>query len=372
MLIVFKGRRSSPPFLFIEYMSDIVFKMIAATDVGLVRTNNEDNFTVNPDLTKSEWASPAQPDDVISLGENGCVMVVADGMGGMNAGEVASELAIKGIRRSFEEVSDFSRITSSSSHIESFLKKAIVSADSDIKKRVKEDSSTSGMGTTIVIAWVIGNVVHVAWCGDSRAYLFNPMSGLSRLSRDHSYVQQLVDAGKLDADLAFDHPNSNIITKSLGDFNSPAQPDYICHGLTTGDEILLCSDGLCGLIRDEEIFGILAQDWGSIEETLGALFDGALNAGGHDNITIALMQCVSVEEPKLERTLTATVKPRKSRGTLWIIVLVVALLAAGAYYAGSRGWLDKAHVATLINKILPAPADSLSAPGSADINNSTE
>ena len=172
-------------------MSDITFKMTAATNVGLVRTNNEDNFIVNPDLTAPEWLVPSEPDALIPLGKNGCVMVVADGMGGMNAGEVASDLAVRGIRKSFGDVVDFSKITDSSSHIETFMKKAIVSADSDIKKKVKEDPSTEGMGTTIVMAWVLGNVVHVAWCGDSRAYLFNRQSGLSRLSLPDSVQREI-------------------------------------------------------------------------------------------------------------------------------------------------------------------------------------
>ena len=90
--------------------------MTAATNVGLVRTNNEDNFIVNPDLTAPEWLVPSEPDALIPLGKNGCVMVVADGMGGMNAGEVASDLAVRGIRKSFGDVVDFYKITDSSSH----------------------------------------------------------------------------------------------------------------------------------------------------------------------------------------------------------------------------------------------------------------
>ena len=155
-------------------MSDITFKMTVATNVGLVRTNNEDNFIVNPDLNAPDkWIVPANADDVFALGKGGCVMVVADGMGGMNAGEVASEIAVNYVKQAFSKVSDFSKISDCSNHIEDFLKKIIVEADAAIKKKVKEDPSTSGMGTTIVVAWIIGEVVHVAWCGDSRAYHFN-------------------------------------------------------------------------------------------------------------------------------------------------------------------------------------------------------
>ncbi|MBR0082965.1 MAG: serine/threonine-protein phosphatase [Bacteroidales bacterium] len=312
-------------------MSEITFKMTAVTNVGLVRTNNEDNFIVNPDLASDDWSIPSDTDAIIPLGKNGCVMVVADGMGGMNAGEVASEIAVCSIRKAFCDVSDFSKVTDTPGHIENFLRKAIVDADSDIKRKVKEDPGTEGMGTTIVVAWFLKNAVHVAWCGDSRAYLFNKASGLSRLSKDHSYVQQLVDSGKLDPDLAFDHPNSNIITRSLGDSNSVAQPDYVCKGLSAGDIVLLCSDGLCGLIRDEEIVDILSSEHEHIDDYREALLQGALEAGGHDNVTIALLECVSVEESELERTLSSTVKPRKKRrGWLWLIILL--LVAGGLYY----------------------------------------
>jgi len=330
-------------------MSDISFKLTAASHVGLVRTNNEDNFIVNPDLTQGKWEAPEDPDAIIPLGEHGCLLVVADGMGGMNAGEVASELAITGIRKAFDQIEDYSKITDTPSHIESFLKKIIVNADADIKKRVKEDPATSGMGTTIVVVWILENVAHVAWCGDSRAYLFNKNAGLCRLSHDHSYVQELVDTGKLDAELAFDHPNSNIITRSLGDFPSAAKPDYVCKGLTKGDIVMLCSDGLCGLIRDEEIVDIMNQDYEHIYELRNALFQGAFDAGGHDNVTIAMLECIEVQEPELTRTLTSTVKHR-SHPLKWIVILLAVLvaLAALAFVAYKMGWIDIQNLSKII------------------------
>lgn len=336
-------------------MSDITFKLTVATNVGLVRDNNEDNFIVNPDLScKDNWFVPASPDEVLSLGDNGCVMVVADGMGGMNAGEVASELAVNSIRDSFSQVNDFSKIIDCSNHIEAFLKKAIVEADSVIKKKVKEDPSTSGMGTTVVLVWVVENVAHVAWCGDSRAYIFNRQSGLSRLSNDHSYVQDLVDSGKLDPELAFDHPNSNIITRSLGDSPAKAQPDYVCKGLSAGDYLLLCTDGLCGLVRDEEILDILMSPKESLDVYKNTLFTAAFEAGGYDNVTIALFECVSVKEEELASTISpvasrkavankkkntekSDVSQKRGRSLIKIVAIVAAmfiLLAALAFFLG--------------------------------------
>ncbi len=322
-------------------MSQITFKLTATSNVGLIRTNNEDNYIVNPDLTKDKWECPEDADSALTLGENGCLLVVADGMGGLNAGEVASELAVTSIRKAFEAVGDFSKITDTGAHIENFLKKIIVNADSDIKKRVKDDPSTAGMGTTIVLAWVLENVAHIAWCGDSRAYLFNKNSGLSRLSHDHSYVQELVDAGKLDPELAFDHPNSNIITRSLGDFPTAARPDYISKGISTGDYILLCTDGLCGLIRDEEILDVMLTERDSLADYQNALIDAALEAGGHDNITIALMENCDVPENDLARTLTSTVKNKK-HGSLWIlwVILALLLLVGLCVLASHLGWIS--------------------------------
>lgn len=322
-------------------MSDITFKMTVATNVGLVRTNNEDNFIVNPDLDASDkWIVPANADDVFALGKDGCVMVVADGMGGMNAGEVASEIAVNYVKQAFSKVSDFSKISDCSNHVEDFLKKIIVEADAAIKKKVKEDPSTSGMGTTIVVAWIIGEVVHVAWCGDSRAYHFNRQSGLSRLSKDHSYVQELVDAGKLDPELAFDHPNSNIITRSLGDSPVKAQPDYVCKRLSAGDYVILCTDGLCGLVRDERILEIMMQERSSLAEYKTALFDASFEEGAYDNVTIALFECMSVKEENIASTVAPGApksKKKKKSGSLVkkILVFVLLMIALAGIFMAS-------------------------------------
>lgn len=342
-------------------MSDITFKMTAETNVGLVRTNNEDNFIVNPDLaSENNWFVPGDAEEVITLGENGCVLVVADGMGGMNAGEVASELAVEGIKAAFSKVEELSSLVKSADKIESFLKKAVVEADASIKKRLKEDPSTSGMGTTIVLVWVVNTTAHVVWCGDSRAYLFKPDSGIIRLTKDHSYVQELVDSGKLDAELAFDHPNSNIITRSLGDSPTKAQPDYVCRELQKDDVLLLCSDGLCGLCRDEEIGNVMAasEDLGACRDNL---IEAALNAGGYDNVTVALMKVISPGETE-DINATATlndqksVKKRKMTARLvWILILLVALVALAVCFK------DKLTIDMIQNLVKPDKLSFLSA-----------
>lgn len=275
-------------------MSDITFRLTGGTNVGLVRTNNEDNFIVNADLTRDVWFIPSDLSNDIKLGEAGCLFVVADGMGGMNAGEVASAIAVDSVKENFNNA-DLKKIIGSGNKMRDFMLKTIKIADKNIKKRVAEDSSTQGMGTTIVIGWVYNDKVHISWCGDSRAYLFNAKSGLIRLSKDHSYVQQLVDEGKLDAELAFDHPNSNIITRCLGDSMTEAQPDYVSRTIVEGDMVILCSDGLCGLCRDEEIIDILNQHGEDIEQCKSELILGALNAGGYDNVTVTIFQTKSIK-----------------------------------------------------------------------------
>lgn len=285
-------------------MSDLTFKLTVATNVGKVRTNNEDNFIVCPDLNDSNWLIPRNTNNVLDLKDSGCLLVVADGMGGMNAGEVASEIAIESVKEMFL-TSNISRIRGKARTIEKFIEKVIVTADKKIKCHVETNPQTSGMGTTIVLAWVVDGYAYIGWCGDSRAYCYNPERGLWRLSKDHSYVQQLVDSGKLDSDLAFDHPNSNIITRSLGDSSAKAKPDIVSYKLSEGDMLVLCSDGLCGLCRDEEIASVIdICNYSDIEDIKTSLISAALDAGGYDNVTVALFQCISTKKEILNSTVS--------------------------------------------------------------------
>lgn len=278
-------------------MSRIEFRLTAATHVGCVRTNNEDNFITNHDLSQSDWFVPQNVSQLIPLGKEGAILVVADGMGGLNAGEVASAIAVDTVKKHFMDT-ELSSVAKNQKSIEKFMCKVVVDADKEIKKHVKEHPETKGMGTTIVIAWVYSDVAHIVWCGDSRAYVFNPNEGLTRLTKDHSYVQELVDAGKLDEDLAIDHPDSNIITRCLGDFHGRANPDYTAYRLKSGDTLMLCSDGLCGVCRDEEILEVMDGAKEDIEQCRKQLILCALKAGGYDNVTVALLEAAIVESDK--------------------------------------------------------------------------
>lgn len=333
-------------------MSDIQFRIAAKTDVGLERSNNEDNFQVSANLEEAsmKWVNNQQ----YTLGRKGALLVVADGMGGMNAGEVASEIAINTVRESFapEKITD--EIVKNRFTIEKYMKGVIIEADKRIKEFAKENPDSRGMGTTIVIAWLFDGNLYVSWCGDSRAYIYNPNTGLFQISKDHSYVQELVDAGKISKEDAFDFPDSNIITRSLSDSTPKANPDCLLmpQKLCNNDIILLCSDGLNGMIRDEEIEKIIISNQGNMTECVDALIKGALDAAGADNCTVALCQILSGGEtsvpdrvPKEKNKKTAIAdgngKDRKVKAKyiLWIIVACVLISAAiaGWYIWGNHG-----------------------------------
>ena len=289
----------------------ILFRMAARCEAA-GRPNNEDNYQLDDNLSDNSWGFTA--DAEVSLGEKGALLVVCDGMGGMNAGEVASDIAVKTIKEWFttDKLTD-AAVAAPCKYISS----AIVAADAAIKAHSKTNPDTEGMGSTIVLAWLLGQKVYIGWCGDSRCYRFNPALGLERLSHDHSYVQELVDAGKLTEELAFDHPNNNIITRSLGDPRGAAQPDCKEFDLYNQDIILLCSDGLCGTLRDNEIAELIKQHQTSMQECRDALWDADEAAGWTDNTTIALVQIIcGGKDATTAKTTTASTDISTSKAKL--------------------------------------------------------
>lgn len=222
---------------------------LAAWSEAAARPTNEDSFLIGKDLSAEQWSF--ETNETLTLGRRGALIVVCDGMGGAKA----------------------------------------------------------GMGSTVVLAWLLDGEVHIGWCGDSRAYRFNPATGLERLSRDHSYVQELVDAGLLAPELAHQHPNSNIITRSLVDSGREAQPEVRTFTL----------------YRD-------------------ALLAASQAAGWTDNVTLALCRILSGAEKTVRRPLMSeTVKQgdrrfvgklRKKTGKskrrliVGVIIICIAILFA--------------------------------------------
>lgn len=271
-------------------------KISALTDTGLERPNNEDAFAFCPNLTDANWNIDDMP-SYIPLGKFGSLLIVADGMGGANAGEVASATAINSIKDSFRG-NDLDNISKSEQNICDFLNEVVNAANEAVCKIMVEDPQTNGMGTTIVICWVINDMAHIAWCGDSRCYLYNPCKGLKLLTKDHSYVQELIDKGEITEEEAFNHPDNNIVTKVIGELGMMLLPDITSLKLEPNDYLLLCSDGLCGLCNFSQIENVLMSSYRNIKACRDNLLNLALDAGGSDNITIMLASLFSDTQEK--------------------------------------------------------------------------
>ncbi|MCX6253685.1 MAG: Stp1/IreP family PP2C-type Ser/Thr phosphatase [Bacteroidia bacterium] len=283
--------------------------IVTSTDKGIERENNEDYHIFCPDLSLKKWFFFDKQSVKTKMGS---LLAVADGMGGEKAGEIASKLAIECIRNFISTHFDPIKVHNEND-IKDLLRNAIYSGHNEIVSYQKINPETDGMGTTIVIAWLFLNRVNIAWCGDSRCYCYNESTGLRKLSKDHSYVQQLVDDKKITEEQAFYHPDSNIITQNLGSKKHPPQPDFLSYNLVKNDRLLLCSDGLNNMLTDNVIKNILHNNQ-DIEKCSSALIQEANDAGGHDNITIILCDVLEVKsDDKLEERLSFVKKYVKKR-----------------------------------------------------------
>lgn len=320
-------------------------KIFAGTNVGL-RDNNEDNFTVCSDLQSGSWTVPTDHQQVLSLGNMGCLLLVADGMGGQNAGEVASAIAVQTVEALFSLEALSSICLDDDNQVRQYLLNGIEKADARIKAHAHDHAETSGMGSTLVMAWILKGVAHVAWIGDSRAYAVMPSKGIARLTKDHSFVQGLVDKGQITEEEAMTHPNSNIITRSLGDMSQRARGDVVSYSLHNGEVILLCSDGLCGVCSDAVIGGIVEDYVADLQQCKEQLTNAALRAGGSDNITIALAQYFDdgqatsdVQSAVAYKPLNVPEKTKKHHqhvGLINVLFCVFAFLILSAL--GYAGW----------------------------------
>lgn len=261
--------------------------IVSKTDVGKERTNNEDAFTYCFDVSSPKW-DVSHSKEFVPLGSLGAVSIVADGMGGANAGEVASGLAISSLKESFQNNSSLTSLNTDT-EVHSFLTSIIEKANEAILQHVDHDPDSFGMGTTIVLAWLWKEKIHIAWCGDSRCYRFNLNRGLEVLTKDHSYVQELLDKNEISENDALNHPDGHLITRCLGDVDTSSVPDIKTFDVNEGDMFLLCSDGLCGYCPDEIIEKLLYQFYKEANTCCDELINLALNYGGYDNITVSLV-----------------------------------------------------------------------------------
>lgn len=291
-------------------MNDTIkFRMVAFTgaagkaDPAAPMGGNEDNFYVDDNLS-DEIPCHFEVDKVLDLAEYGLIMAVADGMGGQNAGEIASGIAVKTVQEFFAPGVLNEKIVATAETRKKYLEQLVIEADKRIKEEAKNNSEHEGMGSTIILAWIIGDKLTLTWCGDSRAYRYNPkLKKIERLSIDHSYVQELVNQGVISYDDTFDHPQGNIVTRSLGERNNKAQPETRQFELYNGDIILLCSDGLSGVLRDHKTYDqngnlfpgdniedIIKGNMSTMKQCKDALWDAAEKADWYDNVTIILCQ----------------------------------------------------------------------------------
>lgn len=275
-------------------------KISGRTDVGLERVNNEDAFAFCPNLLEANWGDAAHQDYVITDYLGACA-IVADGMGGANAGEMASSIAIESIKQDFVPKNIASVITSEDS-IRSFLKDIILKANDAILKHVESDINTIGMGTTIVLIWILGPKAYVAWCGDSRCYVFNHKKGLKALSKDHSLVQELIDNKQISIEESYTHPDSSIITRCLGDCDASAEAEVVVYNINKNDIFLLCSDGLCGYCSEKDILKNIYRNYTKIDECCSSLINLALKTGGQDNVTVLGVSTIEDEETSISVT----------------------------------------------------------------------
>lgn len=213
------------------------------------------------------------------------LLVVADGMGGHQAGEVASSLAVRGLRDRIEVALTQNTENRSAKTISSLLISAIQSVNSDINLQASKPD-TRGMGTTLTAAMVFGAKVVVAQVGDSRAYIMTDGT-LRQLTKDHSWVNEEVERGNITLAEAKIHPRRNVLTRAVG-IAPKVDVDTLSIDVKEGDVLCLCSDGLYGLVDDEDIQEVLTTH--SPSEASRILVDRANELGGHDNITVIVAQ----------------------------------------------------------------------------------
>ncbi len=257
--------------------------IVARTHVGMVRQNNEDFHGYSVNISEKDWHF--YEESVIDIDNQPILLVVADGMGGLEMGEEASRIAVETSRDfAFENAEKL--MNADSGKLKGFFNELFININNNILDFAKKNAKEGEIGTTLIMSFIYNKQAHVYWIGDSRCYMFR-QGKLKPVSKDHSYVQELVDQGRITYEQAFFHPESNIITKFMGDPKTNPVPSYTSVNLEEGDVMLLCSDGLNAMLQDSIIekhfYG--SDDLSSVCQSL---IDDANSEGGHDNNTLIL------------------------------------------------------------------------------------
>ena len=246
-------------------------RIYSATDVGQKRKMNQDYV----------FAS-AEP-----VGNLPNLFVVADGMGGHNAGDYASSHAVTSMVEEIRQDADFNPIK--------VIRHAIECVNTEILTQAQQDEKLRGMGTTMVAATIVGHYAYVANVGDSRLYVVGEQ--IQQITKDHSLVQEMVRMGELNAEEARNHPDKNIITRALG-AERTVDVDFFDLKLEPGNVVLMCSDGLSNMVEDDRIGEIISDTDRDLQERGQALISEANRNGGKDNIAIVLIEPFANEVKK--------------------------------------------------------------------------
>lgn len=236
------------------------------TDKGLKRQNNQDSFAVGRFDDISGWA------------------VVCDGMGGANAGNMASSEAVKIVSDTI--VNNF-RLNMSQNSIKHLIDSAISVANVSVFDLSRSNTDLNGMGTTIVVAIVVDDLLYIVHAGDSRAYLIDD-DNITQLTRDHSIVQSMIEDGKITKSEARYHPSRNVITRALG-VDENLETDFTVQTFNKNSALLLCTDGLTNFVDNDTILNIINNNE-NVDFAIDLLVDEANKNGGGDNITVVVIK----------------------------------------------------------------------------------
>lgn len=234
------------------------------TDVGKERSKNEDIILIPEDK------------DGIQL------FVLADGMGGAAAGEIASNLAVNTCKEYFE--SNIARAQNDPYEIREVMRKSILAANEKVLEMSVNNEKYYGMGTTLIALYICKNKIFIGHIGDSRVYRIRK-NIIRQLTKDHSFVQELVNSGTITKQEAKNHPRKNVLTKVIG-YEENIQPDIITKGFLKDDVILMCSDGLTNMVDEKDIYEIIAKNTSDVCNMTKILVNEANQAGGLDNISV--------------------------------------------------------------------------------------
>lgn len=236
-------------------------QVVSLTDIGKKRMMNQDYV----------YTSETQVGNLPNL------FIVADGMGGYNGGGYASAYAVEVMRKVIEN--------SKESNPRILFELAIMAANSEIRKKARESEELEGMGTTVVCACLLGNVLQVANVGDSRLYISG--DEIRQITTDHSFVEEMIRVGGLDRESARNHPKKNIITRAIG-ADDNIEPDFFTVKLKKGEKVLMCSDGLSNMVTDDDICLIL-KGMLDLNSKAEQLIKAANDNGGKDNIAVIII-----------------------------------------------------------------------------------